>query len=832
MRPLAVTIALSVVLSGARMVAAEDGAPRALTNIEPQPLKPALQTLSAERKLQVVFLTDTVGNLRTAGAHGELTTDEALAQVLAGTGLTFKYVDARTITIVPVGASKDKENAGPKDPARSEVTGAETRVDSSIRLAQAEERVAPKPPVAPRDSGVVEEIVVTAQKKQERLQDVPVPVTAISAQTLTGSNQLRLQDYYTRVPGLTVAYDGLRSGLPTLAIRGITTSPLDNPTVGVVVDDVAYGSSTSIGGGSWVPDIDPSELDRVEVLRGPQGALYGAASMGGLLKYVTVSPSTDRFSGRVQAGLSDVRNGDGVGYSVRGSANIPLSDVFAVRASGFTRRDAGYVDVPAFGTNGINESDTRGGRLAALWRPSDSFSLKLGALFQKTEADGSSHIYPTLGDLEQASTRDTGWLERKIQAYDATINATLGSVSLVSISGYTVNNVDDSIDAGVFFGPSSFDEVNESKKFTQEVRVTVPLSERVEWMIGGFYADENSDLNQAVRTIDPDTGARNGSLGTYFNPTTFEEVAGFTNLAVQVTDRFDVLFGGRYSHDEKVAETVAISATGTRSSLKRDASESAFTYLVTPRLRLSPEVMVYARLASGYRAGGINLQSVSNASLPPGYGADETRTYEIGLKGELLERRLFVEASVYSIDWEDIQLALSAPSTGEGFIDNGGKARSRGVELSAEVRPLAGLSIAGWVAFNEGELVEDFPANTRVQGREGDRLPFSARESANLSVSQSFPVSGAFEGELGGTFSYVGKRVGNFTGDGVRQDYPSYTKLDLRAGLSDGAWSIDVFANNVTDERGLLSGGIGGSFPLAFSAIQPRTIGLAIAKQF
>src|SRR6202012_4446346 len=177
-------------------------------------------------------------------------------------------------------------------------------------------------------------------------QDVPVPVTAIRADKLISDNQVRLQDYFTSVPGLSYAPNNQNQ---YVTIRGITTGGFSNPTVGVVIDDVPFGASNALGGGQVIPDFDPGDLARVEVLRGPQGTLYGASSMGGLLKFVTVDPSTDGVSGRVEAGVSDVSHGAELGYNVRGSINVPLSDTFAMRASAFTREDPGYVDNPVLG---------------------------------------------------------------------------------------------------------------------------------------------------------------------------------------------------------------------------------------------------------------------------------------------------------------------------------------------------------------------------------------------------------------------------------------------------------------------------------------------------
>ena len=291
----------------------------------------------------------------------------------------------------------------------------------------------------------LEEVIVTAQKRAENLQDVPVPVTAIAAESLVQGNQLRLQDYYTSVPGFTVAPTPSAGGAQLLAIRGVTTGSGTIPTVGIMVDDVPYGSSTFPG---MVPDIDPGDLARVEVLRGPQGTLYGASSMGGLLKFVTVDPSTESWSARVQSDVSGVRNGTGAGYGVRGSVNIPVNDSLAVRASAFSRTDPGYIDNPVLGISGINKANAYGGRLAASWNPADDIVLKLSALYQDLRGDGANDvdIETGLSGLQQNYLPGIGSYDRKIQAYSANLTAKLGGVELTAVSGYNINHYSDSID--------------------------------------------------------------------------------------------------------------------------------------------------------------------------------------------------------------------------------------------------------------------------------------------------------------------------------------------------------------------------------------------------
>src|SRR5262249_18447137 len=148
----------------------------------------------------------------------------------------------------------------------------------------------------------------------------------------------------------------------------ITTGDFTGPTVGILVDDVPLGGATAYAGGDLVPDIDPGDLARIEVLRGPQGTLYGAGSMGGLLKFVTKDPSFDRYSGRVEVGANQVSNGAQPGFDLRASANLPVTPAFAMRMSGYTREDAGYIDNPILNAKGINSAHSFGGRLSAIWQ--------------------------------------------------------------------------------------------------------------------------------------------------------------------------------------------------------------------------------------------------------------------------------------------------------------------------------------------------------------------------------------------------------------------------------------------------------------------------------
>jgi iron complex outermembrane receptor protein len=837
MRATILVTALCFSLASLATAADAEASMKRTTAIPPQALAPALQRFVKERDIQLVYRAELIANLQTRGASGELTPIETLAQLLSGTGLSYRYLDDNTVTIVPLPAaapiSPTPTSANPKEAAgfwgRFRVAQATAASEGSAEQAgtAAEENA----------SLVVEEVVVTAQKRIERLQDVPVPVTAINAASLVDSNQLRLQDYYSKIPGLTVV-PSVQSN-QTLSIRGITTGT-GNPTVGVTVDDVPFGASTNTAGGGVVPDIDPGDLARVEVLRGPQGTLYGASSMGGLVKFVTRDPSMDGFSGRVQVGSSSVRNGDGLGYNARASVNVPLSDTLAIAGSGFTRREPGYIDNVQTGARGVNRADAQGGRLAALWRPSEAVSLKLTALVQQIEGQGSSSVDAALGDLEQSRLPGSGWYDRDAQAYSATLTAKLGSVDLTTISGYNINSFSDSLDAGFIFGAQAqalfgvrgaqLLSAIETKKFTQEVRLAGQIGSRVDWLLGGFYTNEDSEPTFTRVANNAVSGVVAGRLQFSTAPETFEEYAAFANLTFHVSERFDVQLGVRQSEIAETFEQTVVNAQGVVSMVpERDVKSNAFTYLVTPRLRLTPDLMVYARLASGYRAGGPN--SFPGGVIPAQYEPDETRNYEIGLKGSFPDHSLSVDASVYYIEWNDIQFASLSPAS-TTYLSNGSGARSQGVELSVESRPMRGLTLTGWVAWNDAELTTAFPPGSTSYGVSGDRLPDSSRVSGNLSVEQGFPLWSEVSGFVGASATYVGERIGRFRAVPLRQTFPSYTQADLHAGVKSETWTANLYVTNVTDKRSALYGGLGALPATAFNYIQPRTMGVSLVKAF
>jgi iron complex outermembrane recepter protein len=867
--------ALCTTLLLSATVAAQAAEARSITydlDIPAQSLNDALQAFALASQHKLLYSSELVDGKRSAVLKGKFTTEQAVKALLSGTHLSYE-VTSDGLVLIRAADPPPGTNAATPMPNGSAVT--------SIRLAQAGAATAPSggstttgSPVAASqgsssatsavETADIGEIIVTAQKKSERLQDVPVAITALNTDLLANNNLTRIQDYFAMVPGLSVAAGSQGGGTQQLAIRGITTGPGTNPTVGVVIDDVPYGNSTTAALGNLLyPDLDPSDLSGIEVLKGPQGTLYGSDSLGGLIKYVTKNPSTDGFSGGVQVQGEDVDHG-GVGYAVRGSINIPLSNTFAIRASGFTRRDAGYIENISTGQRDINQVDVRGGHLSALWTPSDTVSLKVGALVQNTEGNGNSVVdtnnllQPTLSDLQQTGIRGNGAFNSQIELFTAALKFKLGGVDFVSLSGYGINKWYALYDISVlgpafaapYFGVNGATEPNyySTKKFTQEFRASSTIGQWLDWMVGAFYTHEDSGASfQNLEANDYATGAPVGQLIHWtYAPNTLSEDSLFADATVHFTDQFDVQVGGRESeyrqaYNEQATGLLVPTFYGVPSpyilGLER-AKGNAFTYLVTPQYKFSRDLMTYVRIATGYRVGGPNI-SYPNVNTPASYNPDRTTNYELGVKGNVFNHALTFDVSLYYIDWQKIQLGENGFANGAefGYTTNGAAAKSQGLEVSLQAHPFEGTAISLVTSLSDSVLTQNLPATSSVYGLSGQRLPFSSRFSGTFSVDQDIARIGEATVLVGGSVSYVGLRLGEFTTGPTPPPFqmPAFTTFNLHAGARYQSWLFNLFANNVGDKRGITGysfyDGTGTATNVA-TIIPPRTVGLSVSKSF
>jgi len=856
-----------------------------------QSVSQALQVFSAQSGLQIVYHTDVLVNASANKVDGMFDAQTALDRLLSGTHLKALPVNARTFAIEP--ESHDQPSETGQSPqalldrgVRQDSSGSDGDSPSSssqrLQLAQADR---PPTPAASLLRGAsnepasenplrLEEVVVTAQKREERLQDVPVAVTVLNPETLAENGQSRLVDYFATVPGLNVSGAAFNGGTQYITIRGLSAGFSQNPTVATVIDDVPVGSSQFNANGNFTsPDLDPSDLARVEVLKGPQGTLYGADSLGGLIKYVTLDPSTSAFSSRVETTGVDIPEG-GAGYAVRAAANIPVSDTFAIRVSGFTRHDPGYIDDLTSGQSNVNSVDVYGGHFAALYRPSDSLSFKLSALIQNSDGNGPSYVnsdsmqHFLQGDLKVTGLPSANPWSSRWQLYTANVNAKVAGVDITSTTGYGTNRLSNRADftalsyfsdpANYYFPGSTgvlsrYDYYTE--KLTQEIRLSSSVQKWFDWLAGAFYTHEvtpGSTPTQWLQAANPTTGAVAGTIANYYYPTTFKEGALFADLTFHLTDRFDIQLGGRQSWDRMIYAPVysglaiyqLYGVTSPYVLATGRASGDPFTYLITPKFTISRNLQIYGRIASGYRIGGPNLNYGAGPlaqGIPQTYQPDKTINYELGIKGDFYEHRLSIEAAAYYIKWNNFQLALNNASD-TFYIANAGDAKSEGLEFSAEAHPIEGLTLAIQGSFSNAVLTQDLPPSalgaSGAYGLAGDRLPYSIRASGGLTVNQDIRFPGGWIGFVGGAATYIGRRPWEFAPtEQSRVWLPGYTQVNLRTGVRYQSWVVNFFVNNVANKRGIESffgyeiaeGDTGGAQTVV---TQPRTLGLSISKSF
>lgn len=828
--------------------------------IPPQKLSAALIQFSHQARVQVV-IRENLGDQVTSGVTGKHTIGEALQQLLGPSGLSFRAVGDTSITVEKPATGSDARGSADQQPVLSAEASA-----SPVHPAQARTDLA--------DSVALTEVVVTAQKRTEKVQDVPASISVLGGEQLANSSANSLTDYAAYVPGLQVNSSGT-PGQVQISLRGISTL---TPTavVGSYIDDVPVGSSSALGrGASFALDLLPYDVDRVEVLRGPQGTLYGASTMGGLIKYVMRAPDLSEVELRAQTDLASIKNAANAAWGVRAGANVPLIDgTLGLRVSYFRQQTPGYIDDLRTGVMG--EVQQQGGRLALLWKPDEAVSIKVAAMLQDIDAASRSQVtldpatlQPAAGDLSSTNDLATPFKQR-LRFYSATLNWNLGWSDFTSASSYARTDIAEIQDATPSFaalfplvtqgvtGPGlvPFKFIEKLDKVTQEFRLTSPGGGRIEWLLGAFYTDEDSKGTQVLNalntagegitspTFNPFTGTplldTNGNaiplnpLLTVTIPSGYREYAAFGNLTYRLTQHFDVTTGLRWARNSQdFSQTTVGSLTplvGAPALTGGNSAENVVTYLVSPRFHLNDHEMVYLRFANGYRPGSPN---VALAGVPSMVNADKTVNYELGLKSQLADSRLLLNVSVFRIDWNDIQLTVSAPG-GISYGDNGGKARSQGAELETVLLPIRGLRLGLNAAYTDAVLTEDVPS---IPGRNGDRLPDSPRWSGALTLDYQFPVLGAWSGRFGAGYRYVSDVYSQVQSSPQAFRSAPYGSLDLNAGLLNERWTFRVYAKNLTDKRAYLSPT---ALPDAFGAIarvdaavlQPRTVGLAVDARF
>jgi outer membrane receptor protein involved in Fe transport len=706
---------------------------------------------------------------------------------------------------------------------------------------------------SPGDAKVLGTVVVTAQKRAQQLQDVPMSVSALSGETLSRMGAEAFEDYARTVPGVnfeSYGPTGIR-GVHNIIIRGISSTGGIANTYGFYLDETP------------VATVDPRlyDIERVEVLRGPQGTLYGASSMGGTIKVISAKPDASAFDASTQLTLSDTHEG-GENYGVDAMFNVPLvGDRLALRVVGTYQEYEGYIDrisrlVPpqnAPVTENVDDESSWNARATLRFTPSDRFTIDLSANLQDVEVDNLPGYDLNLErDLTQA--RDVQEPnDEEFSLYNLTIRYDFGPAELVSSTSYfereAIENRELTELVRLFFGPltnpTSLDSLTRDEEITQEVRLSSTGDGRLGWLVGAYYKDRPKagwlDF-QALDPTLPDPPVVNGNLITGHREVEQSELAAFGELSFRLTERLEAAVGLRWFDTEQdlVNTENGLFAAGAN-NFTGSASEDG----TTPRFYLAYHVsdahLIYAQAAQGFRLGGVNrpvpvppcgpaLAALGLTAAPQQFDSDSLWNYEVGAKTTWLDNRMIANVSAYEIDWTDMQQTIPL-SCGFNFTGNVGEATSRGVELELALQPLDQLEIRAMAAYTKAELESDAPS---LGGQEGERMLHVPEWTFSISLNQSFGLTENWAGYAHIDYQWVDDAYDNFNQNDPNQVRTGYDLTNLRLGVQNDRWNFALFARNVFNERPVLAdiGDIGVAGSRKVVTTRPRTIGLMVSMDF
>ncbi|RVT54390.1 TonB-dependent receptor [Rubrivivax albus] len=685
---------------------------------------------------------------------------------------------------------------------------------------------------AAAESSDTQTVVVTANKRKQPAADVAGTVSVIQGSALEANGVADQEGAFKLTPGVQVNKGDPGRNVP--AIRGIGTNAntltlgFQQSTTGIYIEDVPMTDPFAFMNAA---DVAPFDLERMEVLRGPQGALYGSSSLGGAVRYLLAEPELQAQAFSVLASGSRVVGG-GTDHAIYLMGNQPLAKgVAGVRVMAFDRVDAGWIKNLGTQAERANRSHTSGARLSGLAKPNRSLTISANVMHQRNQLDDTMAVAPDPRQLT-ASNPTASTRRSTLDFANVTIDAELGSHTLTSITGYWRKENDSHSDVTRLFDPAFrpsgivlpayvADEASNSDMVSQEIRLASSQQGPLRYLVGALISRTRFELDgpiRAVGAVDAGLGALfpNDVLGLQTGTARMSENALFFDGDFDLTPAWTVGLGGR-AYSTKTNYNIAFLSNLPSNAPFRSPSlsEDGFTPKATLRHKFGAHQW-YALVSQGYRFGGVNFRSQTP------YKSDKLTNYETGVR-LLPSKDLRVDATVFLLDWKNVQVT----TLNGGFLDtsNVGAAKSKGLELSVGWRATPSFSVDLAAAFIDAKttVAYDGPAGKVPSG---SRLPGSARTQVTLAPSYSFAGPAGTSGRVSSVISQIGARNFDIAGSGSA---PGYTTMDLRLSLARDAWELTLFANNATDQRGVVGALADAAYPYRdYFLVRPRTVGVSL----
>lgn len=756
--------------------------------IPAEPMSQALVDLALQTQLSIGDTGVDFGGARSNAVSGDYSPQEALSQLLANTGFGFEFVDRNTVRI---------------------------------------RAVASPAPAPGKDASGIEIVVVTATKREEIAREIPYSLAVVTAPQLEDLRAETTDDLTTQVAQLTAT--NLGAGQDKLFLRGLSDSVapgLSQSMVGVYLDE------SRIADDAPDPDLRLVDIDRIEILNGPQGTLYGGGSLGGLIRIITRKPVLDEFQSMFAGSVAATKHG-ALSDGFDAMLNIPLfAGEMALRAVGYVRKDGGYIDETRLGIPNSNETRTEGSRLSLTWQPRQSWSVNAAFAFQQINADDSQYF----DDGFPPFHRDNYLLEPHSDLFldaSVTVNADLGWANLVSSSAIVDRNLGERFDAslawpgltGFPLGPSPFDDGRRILSYTHETRLLSPQDGRWKWLAGIFFSFRDEDFRSSL--AGPDDSGQRIVARSETREDQASEAALFGEVTYAFSDELALTGGVRVFNAGRTvsAHVVSILASDGSSRFKGSNDQSGATPKLVLSYRPDRDLLLYAQVSEGYRLGGLNVDGPpgSTAEDDNAFDSDTLWNYEIGSKSRFLDGAVLANVAAYIDHWKNVQTDQIGPD-GSFFILNAGTVNDIGVEADVTVRPIDNLVLQGNFFWNNPKFVNANPLLIKSEGvlpaAPGVKYGITARYDIPLGVAAAFVAA---------DYGYVGRSHLGFD-ETNSPTMGGYHIANLRLGATYGAWEAVLFVNNFEreDENTF---GFGNPFDprLQITPPRPRTIGLNVS---
>lgn len=723
-----------------------------------------------------------------------------------------------------------------------------------------------------------QDIVVTATRREERIQDVPISVTAFQQEELTEKGIVGFEGIARETPG--VVLNRPTQNFNNFTARGIATNGYNanlQSSVAVYIDELPISTI----GNTTVVDPNLFDVERVEFLRGPQGTLFGSGSLSGAMRILTKSPDLDEFdaSALVDLGLT---GSDSFRQRYNLMVNVPVvTDKLAVRAVGFYRNEEGYLDNVGTGVHNSNTLIDWGGRAIVLWKPTDRLSIRLLGSYEDSDPKDSSLTSPSLGREKRTSDQPDRFTGKQT-ILNATIEYEFDFAKLTSSSTYSDFDQRFWVDLAGTFPPGSFpgapiafglDANAYDKVFVQESRLASTLDGPLQFVVGGFYLHRRRDVDYLYRSSLAFLQARGltGLPDQYYQKQythqISEELAGFGELTYRFSDKFWLTGGMRYGRVSAqgfteaggylatafgfnyfdyalsgipvnfdtftpYAEVEGVKATGSKPSWKASAS-----------FKPSEQLTTYATFSTGFRAPIVNafagrpsLVDPTDIIIPYGASSDDLKSYEIGAKARFLNGLVSINAAAYLIDWSNIQAQANRVSDSVQFATNIGAARSKGFEVEMGVVPARDVFIGLNAAYNDSKITELSPTEAAISGAVlGHRLSAPRLQGA-IYLSYGFDLGNDAKANFAVNAQYVGSYNSSFPNTPGRPDVPlstfgetdEYVNTNLSFGVKRRDWSAQLYVENVFDDHSVVYIHPEAFLVSRFGTLRPRTVGIRL----